>query len=413
MASDLLSDRACQAAKPTEKIYYLADGNGLRLQVRPNGSRYWMLRFTLAGKEGTLLIGSYPDIGLAAARKKAAEARALVKAGRSPVLERKLTKHAQITADANTFAAVSAEWLEHNRSRWSAVHYERNEGLLRRILLPTLGALPVAEISRVVLLTPLKTAYSSGIEESARRARGVAAQVFGYAIETGRAQNNPGKELASSAVLKAVEVRNFAALQPEQVGPMLRALKASGCSPVVQASIEMMMLTGLRDFSLRSARWSEIDLVGARWVVPGERMKNKKAHTMPLPTQAVAILTELKRLTGRKPDSFVFAGAGRAGHLAENTLRLTLHRLGFRVTAHGFRSMLTDLLNERGFNRTAVERQLAHVEPNKVRKAYLRSDFMEHRVVMMQWLADWAYAQRDEADEPAMPDNVIQIRQAA
>ena len=413
MASDLLSDKASQAAKPAEKIYYLTDGNGLRLQVRPNGARYWMLRFTLGGKEGTLLIGSYPDVGLAAARKKAAEARALVKEGRSPVLERKLRRHEKVTADATTFGAVAAEWLEHNRSRWSAVHHERNQGLLRRILLPTLADLPVAQISREALMVPLKAAYTAGTIESARRARAVAAQVFAYAIESGHAERNPGLELARSTVLARVPVKHFAALQPEQVGPMLRALAASGCTPVVKAAIELMMMTGLRDFSLRSARWDEIDLDGARWTVPAERMKTKQAHTVPLPAQAVGILTELKRLTGRKPDGYVFASTGKAGFLAENTLRLTLHRLGFQVTAHGFRSMLTDLLNQRNFNADAVERQMAHAEKNEVRRAYLRSAFMDHRVVMMQWLADWAYAQRDEVDEPATPDNVIQIRQAA
>ena len=412
MPAKQLSDKACQAAKPTEKIYYLADGDGLRLQVRPNGSRYWMLRFTLAGKEGTLLIGTYPEIGLAAARKKAAEARALVKGGKSPTLERKLTKHAQIAANQNTFGSIAQEWLAHNRPNWSAVHHERNEGLLRRILLPTLADLPVAQIRREALMVPLKAAYTAGTIESARRARAVAAQVFAYAIETGRAERNPGLELAKSTILKAVAVKSFAALQPEQVGPMLRALNASGCSLQVKAAIEVMLMTGLRDFSLRSAQWSEIDLVGASWTVPAERMKHGQEHTVPLPKQAVALLTELKRLTGRKPDGFVFAGSGKAGFLAENTLRLTLHRLGFKVTAHGFRSLLTDLLNERGFNPDAIERQLAHVEKSKVRRAYLRSDFMEHRAVMMQWLADWAYAQRDEADAPPMPDNVIALRAA-
>jgi integrase len=412
MPAALLSDKACQAAKPTEKIYYLSDGNALRLQIRPNGARYWMFRYVLAGKEGTLLMGSYPELGLAAARVKAGEARALVKEGRSPVLERKLRRHDQVTADAATFGAIAAEWLEHNRPNWSAVHHERNEGLLRRILLPTLADLPVAKIARDVLMLPLKEAYTAGTVESARRARAVAAQVFAYAIETGRAERNPGLELARSTILKAVAVKSFAALQPEQVGPMLRALKASGCSPQVKAAIELLLMTGLRDYSLRSARWSEVDLVGASWRVPAERMKHGLDHTVPLPKQAVALLTELKKLTGRKPGGFVFASSGKAGFLAENTLRLTLHRLGFPVTAHGFRSLLTDLLNESGFNRDAVERQLAHVEKDKVRRAYLRSDFLEQRTTMMQWLADWAYAERDQVEAPSMPNNVIALRVA-
>jgi integrase len=413
MPAKQLSDRACQAAKPSEKLYYRSDGDGLRLQVRPNGARYWMFRFVLAGKEGTLLLGSYPELGLAEARGKAEAARGLVKEGRSPVVERKVRKHDQITADQNTFGAVASEWLQHNQPRWSAVHHERNEGLLRRILLPTLNDLPVAQISREALMVPLKAAYTAGTMESARRARAVASQIFAYAIETGRAERNPGLELARSTVLARVPVKHHAALQPEQVGPMLRALKASGCAPTVKAAIELMMLTGLRDYSLRSARWSDIDLEATRWTVPAEKMKHSQDHAVPLPSQAIAILTELKKLTGYKTDGFVFASSGKEGFLAENTLRLTLHRLGFKVTAHGFRSLLTDLLNKQGFNPDAVERQLAHVEPNEVRRAYLRSDFMEHRVMMMQWFADWAYAQRDEVDAPALPDNVVPMRRVA
>ncbi len=412
MSAKQLSDKTCKAAKPSDKIFYLSDGDGLRLQVRPNGAKYWMLRFTLTGKEGTLLIGTYPDVGLAEARGKSEDARSLVKEGRSPVLERKLRRHDQVTADANTFGSIAQEWLQHNRPNWSAVHHERNEGLLRRILLPMLADLPVAQITRESLMVPLKSAYSAGTIESARRARAVASQIFQFAIETGRAERNPGLELARSTILKSAPVKHFAALQPEQVGPMLRALAASGCTPQVKAAIELMMMTGLRDYSLRAAKWSEIDLEAGRWVVPSERMKHKKDHAVPLPAQAVEILTELKKLTGRKADGFVFASSGTAGFLAENTLRLTLHRLGFPVTAHGFRSMLTDRLNEQGFNPDAIERQLAHVERNKVRAAYLRSDFMEHRVAMMAWLADWAFAQRDEADAPPMPGNVVSLRAA-
>ena len=159
-----------------------------------------------------------------------------------------------------------------------------------------------------------------------------------------------------------------------------------------------MLYTGLRDHSLRAARWEEIDLKTATWTVPSERMKSRRKHVVPLPTQAVATLTELGKLTRHTPKSFVFVGFGKTGFLAENTLRAALHRLGFKVTAHGLRSLITDLLNENGFNPDAIERQLDHMQRDKVRAAYLRSDFMPQRVAMMQWLADWADAQRDKTE---------------
>jgi len=155
-------------------------------------------------------------------------------------------------------------------------------------------------------------------------------------------------------------------------------------------------------------------LRGKSWTIPAERMKSGRAHKVPLPRQAVAILTELAKLTRREPTSFVFASnASKHGHLAENTLRLRLHGLGFDVTAHGFRSLLTDLLNVRGFNADAIERQLDHQQKDKVRAAYLRSDFYDYRREMMQWVADWADTQRAKTKAPALPSNVLPMRRSA
>lgn len=408
MAEKLLSAKAVENAKPTGVVRYLNDGNGLRLQIRPDGRRYWMLRYKLDGKESTYLLGTADTLGLAEARDRAQEARELVRQGRSPSVERKVGKAAQIAADKATFRVVSEEWLERNRPNWSAHHHERNAGLLRRILLPTLGDIPVADITEAALLRPLLAAYDGGIKESARRARAVAAQVFRYAKDTHRATHNPALELRDSSLMPPVQQKHFAALPSDQVGSMLKKLDASRTSPVVKAAIRLMLYTGLRDYSLRSARWSEVNLNASIWTVPGERMKSGRVHSVPLPRQAVEILTDLQNLTGRT--GFVFASYGKEGHLAENTLRITLHRLGFPVTAHGTRSLLTDLLNRHNFNADAVERQMDHVEANAVRRAYLRDDFAEHRRAMMQWVADWMDAEQSGTVLPAMPDNVVALR---
>jgi integrase len=241
----------------------------------------------------------------------------------------------------------------------------------------------------------------------------VAAQVFAYAKDTHRATHNPGRELASSSVLKKPEVRHFAALKPAQVGPMLRALDASNVEPVTRTALILMLYTGVRDAALRAARWQEFDLRAKCWTVPAERMKSGREHRVPLPAQSITMLTELAKLTRRKPDSFVFASHGKAGFLAENTLRMRLHGLGFKVTAHGFRSLMTDLLNVQGFNADAIERQLDHVQKNQVRAAYLRDDFYEYRRSMMQWLADWADAQRNKEKAPRLPSNVVPMRRVA
>lgn len=420
MAERLLSDRACKAAKPKARIYYLNDGAGLRLQVRPrtprcpDGARYWQFRYTLAGEESTYQIGSYPDVPLEEAREEAAKARKLVGLAIRPSVDRKVQRAKNVERGEATFKAVAEEWLARNKADWSAHHYERNSGILTRLLYPDLGALPVADISEPTLLRTLQKHYDAGIRVSAIRARGIAAQVFRYAKDTHRATHNPARELAGSSVLKPPEVKHFAALKAEHVGPMLQALDKSETEPATRAALLLMIYTGLRDSSVRGAKWQEIDLRAKCWTVPAERMKSRREHRVPLPRQAVAVLSELAKLTRRKPDSFVFASnAAESGHLAENTLRLRLHGLGFKVTAHGFRSLLTDLLNERGFNADAIERQLAHVEKDKSRAAYLRSDFYDYRRGMIQWLADWADAQRDKTKEPALPGNVIPLRRVA
>jgi integrase len=408
MAERLLSDRACKTAKARKAIYYLNDGAGLRLQVRPNGALYWMLRYHLAGRESTYQLGKYPDLTLDQARKDARTAREMVTNGLSPSIERKLSVKRNVQRGKATFEAIATEWLARNKPTWSGHHHERNEGLLRRILYPEIGALPVHEITEAILLGALRKAYDSGIQESARRARAVAQQVFQFAKDTHRASHNPARELVGSSVLKKPEVRHFAALKPDQVGPLLRKLEASDTEPATQAALHLMLVTGLRDGALRPARWEEFDLTGAVWTVPAERMKSGREHRLPLPRQAVAILKDLAKLTERGPDSFVFAIRGK--HLAENTLRLAMHRLAFKVTAHGFRSLLTDLLNERGFNADAIERQLDHVTKDKTRAAYLRTDFFDYRRPMMQWVADWASAQKAQKVEPSVPRNIVPIR---
>jgi integrase len=413
MAEKLLTDRKCKSVRPKASPYPISDGKGLRLVIHPNGSKYWVLRYTLAGRETTLGLGTYPAVTLEEARDDAAKVRKLVGAGISPRVDRKINIARNIERGEATFEAVANEWLARHKDDWSPHHYERNEGLLRRILYPGLGALPIAEITEPMLLTPLRKAYDSGIRESARRARAVASQVFAYAKDTHRATSNPGRELAASSVLKRPEVTHFAALKIKDVGPLLKKLDVSNLDPVTRAALLLMLFTGLRDFAMRGARWQEIDLKAAKWTVPAVRMKSRREHSVPLPKQAVSLLKELAKLTRKDASSFVFASRGKAGHLAENTLRLALHRLGFEVTAHGFRSLLTDLLNERGFNSDAIERQLDHSSKDKVRAAYLRSDFFDYRRRMMQWVADWAEAQRAGSVAPALPSNVLTIRRAA
>lgn len=411
-AEKLLSEARCKAAKPAVKIYYLNDGAGLRLRVRPDGSRTWLLRYFMDGKEGTHGIGPYPQVTLQIARAKAEHARQLVASGQNPSTANRVAKAAQISKSKATFGAIAINWLEHNRSGWSAHHLERNEGLLRRYLLPDLGRLPIDSIEEHYLFSVLKRVYDQGTKESARRARAVAAQVFSHARATHCGTRNPARDMADNPYFKKPPVKHFAALSQDDVGKLLSVLNRTGPEqiliPQTVCALKMALYTGLRDHSIRGARWCEIDLDGAIWTVPADRMKSGRDHRVPLPRQALEALEILKPVTYRNRNSFIFPSRSKSGHMSENTLRLALHRLGFAVTAHGMRSLITDVLNENKFGRDAIERQLDHQEQNQVRRAYLRSDFMNERVVMMQWFADWCDSQLAGKNK----SNVLSLKRA-
>ena len=389
----LLSEKQCRQAKPASKMYYLSDGGGLRLRCRSDGGKTWMYRFYFNKTEKSVGIGSYPKVTLNIARTVACEYKALVLAGKNPAVEKKI-RNRQLVAEENlTFGSVAREWIAHNKPDWSGNHLERNEGLIRRYLLPDLGRLPIQSIEESYLFSVLKPVYDKGLKESARRTRAIAAQIFTYGKDTHRCTNNPARDMAGNSYFKKPVTQHFAAIAQSDVPLLMADLRKTGdeqrLKPQTLCALLLVIYTGHRDHAVRGAKWKEFDLVNEVWEVPAERMKNRKKHKVPLPRQAIEALDAIRPITFRDPDSFVFASKTKEGYLSENTLRLALHRLGYRVTVHGFRTVITTVLNEHGYNADAVERQLAHEEKDAVRRAYLRSEFNELRKPMMQWFADW------------------------
>lgn len=400
MASEKrLTEAACKAAKKKDSLYYLSDGAGLRLRIRPDGSKTWVLRYRLSDKEMSTGLGTYPTVSLQVARAKAQEAKQHISKGDNPSIAKRIAKANQVVKSETTFGAIAREWLEHNKETWSTHHFERNEGLLKRFLLPDLERMPIDSIKEAYLFSILKVPYDKGTKESARRARAIAAQVFSYARATHRGTTNPARDMADNKYFKKPPVKHFTALPQNQVGALIKELNKTGVDqkldPKTVCALRLTLYTGLRDNSIRGALWGEIDLEARTWSVPGSRMKSGRDHQVPLPSQAIAALELIKPLTYRTQCSYLFPGGGKHKIMSENTLRLALHRLGFKVTAHGLRSLITDVLNESGFNPDAIEKQLDHSEKSQVRRAYLRSNFMDERIKMMQWFADWCDAQSE------------------
>ncbi len=383
-----LSDAKVRNAKPGPKPYKIADGEGLFLQVMPSGSKYWRLRYFLAGKEKLLALGVYPHISLADARERRLQAQKQLAHGKDPAAIKRSAKRATTLKQANTFEAVAREWLEKRNHHLAPISQEIKLKRLERYVLPTLGTRPVADISPPDVLAMLRVIEEKGTLEVARRVMQITGQIFTYAIATGRAGRNPVPDLRGA--LKTPVVKHYAFFKAQELPEFLQKLEAYDGSLQTKLALRFLLLTFVRTNELRGAQWAEIDWDHAEWRIPPERMKMKELHIVPLSKQAVAVLREVQKISGNR--QHVFPNQHNpAAVMSENTILYALYRMGYhsRATGHGFRSTASTILNEQGFRPDVIERQLAHTERNAVRAAYNHAQYLLERRTMMQWWADY------------------------
>jgi integrase len=361
------------------------------LLVQPSGAKYWRLKYRFAGKEKLLGLGVYDVVSLAEARQRRAKAKVALASGSDPSLERQVEKRKQKIAAANTLEAIAEEWHENNKHSWSDDYADWILRALKADIFPWLGRRPIAEIEPPDVLQALRRIESRNALVTAHRVRNNLEQIFAYAIASGRATRNPATDLRRA--LKALpEKKHHASVKdPKSVGELLRAIDGYQGSFVTRCALRLAPLVFVRPGELRKAEWREFELDAAEWRIPAERMKMGAPHIVPLSTQAVALLRELHPLTG--PGKYVFPSIrDRKNPMSENTINAALRRLNYgsdQMTAHGFRSMASTLLNEAGWNRDAIERQLAHGERDKVRAAYNAAEHLPERRRMMQAWADF------------------------
>jgi integrase len=396
----MLTDTACKNAKPKDKPYRLSDEKGLYLEVMPNGSKYFRLKYRYESKEKRLAFGVYPETSLKEARNKREEARKQLAQGIDPGETRKAMKAAQ-SADADSFEVVAREWIAKFAQKWSERHRLHIEQYLKKDVFPFLGSRPVREITAPELLSMLRRIESRGALETAKRTREYCGQVFRYAVATGRAERDPTGDLRGA--LASAKTKHHASItDPQAIGDLLRAIEGYKGAAVTRAAMSLAPLVFVRPGELRQAEWAEFNLDGAEWRIPAEKMKMRDPHIVPLSTQAVVILRELHPLTGR--GRYVFPSARTPSGdrcMSENAVLAALRRMGYakdEMTGHGFRSMASTLLNEQGWHRDAIERQLAHAERNAVRAAYNYAEHLPERRKMMQAWADYLDGLKQGAD---------------
>jgi integrase len=377
-------------AKPAAKSRRLSDGRGMYLEISPGGGQWWRFKYRLAGKERRISLGVYPDVGLAEARDRREQARKQVAAGIDPAEQRRAEKIALAERTENTFDAVAREWFAMLAPKWVATHSNKVIGRLEKDLVPWVGTRPIREITAPEVLSVLRRIASRGADETARRALQDCGRVFRYAVATGRADRDPTRDLAGALAPRTV-VHLPSITEPKAVGALMRAIEDYQGNFVTRCAMRLAPLVFTRPGELRMAEWAEFNFESADWRIPAPRMKMREQHIVPLSRQAAAILRDLQPLTGRS--QFVFPSVRtRLRPMSDNTVNAGLRRLGYgkeEMTGHGFRSMASTLLNEQGWNRDAIERQLAHGERDTVRAAYNYAEHLPERRRMMQAWADY------------------------
>lgn len=385
-----LSDLAIRNAKPQEKPFKLTDGGGLYLLVNPTGSRLWRWKYRFVGKEKILAIGAYPTVTLAKAREARDAARILLAEGVDPSSHKRDARREAALVAANTFSVLADEYLDKMRREGKAKTTVGKVEWLLGLARPELGSRPMTEIRAPDVLSVLQRIEAKGHHETAVRLRATVGAVFRYAIATARAEVDPTQALHGALVRPQVNHR-AAVTDEKELGALLRAIDNFTGQVTTKAALQLLAILFSRPGELRMAEWSEFDFAKAIWTIPAHRAKMRREHRIPLPRQAVEILEDVRKSAGNS--KFVFPSIRTIIRpLSENTLNAALRRLGYskdEATSHGFRATATTLLNECGlWNPDAIERQMAHVEKNAVRRAYARGEYWDERVKMMQWWAD-------------------------
>lgn len=378
-----LNDMQIRRAKPEAKAYTLGDGQGLSLLIEPNGSKSWRFRYRFAGKPKMISLGVYPTITLADARSRRNEVRKLVAEGKNPSEVRKEQKVALQTESESAFEKIATEWHQMKSTKWSAGYASDIMEAFKNDIFPYVGTRPVGEIKPLELLNVLRKIEKRGALEKMRKVRQRCSEVFRYAIATGRAEYNPAADLSSA--LDVHQSNHFPFLKADEIPDFLRALNAYTGSRLVLIATKLLMITGVRTIELRAALWSEFDLANAIWEIPAERMKMRRSHLVPLSTQALDLLNELKIMTGGY--RYVFPGRNDPNKpMSEASINQLIKRIGYggKLTGHGFRHTFSTILHEKGFDSAWIEIQLAHVDKNSIRGTYNHAQYLEKRREMLQ-----------------------------
>lgn len=384
-----LSDIKIRNLKPRDKAYKVSDFEGLYVLVKANGSKLWHLKYRLDGKERLFSIGVYPDVSLAQARKAKEQARAKIALGIDPSEAKQDEKQKRIELKGQTFEKLGAAFLDKQRKEGKSKATLDKTAYHLKLANRDFGRKPITEITAPMILKALRKIEAKGNFETAHRLRARIGSVFRYAVASGLAQSDPTYSLRD-ALIRPTRVHRAAITEPKALGQLMREIAVFDGQTTTRIGLQLLAFLAQRPGEIRHAKWEEFDFHEKIWSIPAEKMKMRKPHNVPLPEAVLRLIDELRPLTGQC--EFLFPSL-RSWHrpMSENTMNAALRRMGYsgdEMTAHGFRASFSTLANESGlWNPDAIERALAHVEKNEVRRAYARGEHWEERVSLADWWA--------------------------
>ncbi|EGG0215501.1 integrase arm-type DNA-binding domain-containing protein [Salmonella enterica] len=385
-----LTDTKVKNAKPQDKPYSLQDGQGLYLEVRPTGAKFWRYRYWLTPtKDGRYTIGQYPTISLAEARKEREWAREQVKKGLSPTDVRRHEKQQNIAEAANTFRLVAKEWIEKKRPIWTKGTCTQVENFLAINCYEAFGDKPIRDVTAHEILSVLKAMEKRGSVSSALKVRQWCSAIFCYAVATLRADSDPAAALKGALI--PPKTQNSRCLTHDELRQYFSALSVYRGHPQTRLVLTLLPFTFVRQGELRNGVWSEVDFDERLWIIPDHRMKMKRSHSVPLTSTTIKLMKQLKAVCGDNPLMAPGISNPRVP-LGNTTINRAIEYLGFPsrfITSHDFRATASTTLYEMGYRREIIEKQLAHAENNRSVAAYNHAEYLQERREMMQVYDDW------------------------
>jgi len=384
----MLSDSKIKNSKPLERPYKISDSGGLYIHIHTNGSKYWRMKYRFSGKERLLSLGIYPSVSLQEAREKRDQAKKMLSNKSDPSELKKRLKSNIEGLYGNTFEVIAKEWMQTKKTEWSNAHFKAVRKILEANVFGSIGKIPIDKITSPELLTMLRKIEQREAFYLSKRLLFTCGQIFRYAIATGRAEKNPAPDLKGALISQ--KKKHFKYLCEKDLIKFKACLESSSLNLQVKLAIKLLQLTFVRSNELILAKWDEVDFEKKEWRVPAVRMKKGVQLIVPLSTQSLEVLGQLKAIS--RSNEFIFPGIRiPTKPMSSKSILKGLYSLGLKTktTPHGFRGSASTILNENGFRAEVIEYQLSHSEKNKVRAAYNHAQYLSERKTMMQWWGDF------------------------